>query len=156
MVWFCRRSNHRNATRKSARRPGIVTVITAEEIKNLGYRTFVEILRTIPGFEILKDGSNGVVVPAVSQAPGRVHDGRQEYDINLEMVYKDFYLEGWYINKNQGTFIGPQFALTDESYIESNYVFGEAGYKKTFEERLTLNPGSITINLIRTPTLKHF
>src|SRR3972149_3317408 len=45
--------------------PSIVTVITDEEIKNLGYRTFVEILRIVPGFEILKSGDNGVVVPAV-------------------------------------------------------------------------------------------
>jgi len=45
--------------------PSIVTVITAEEIKNLGYRTFVEILRIVPGFEILKSGDTGVVVPAV-------------------------------------------------------------------------------------------
>ncbi|HHT9144184.1 MAG: hypothetical protein Q7J76_09390 [Candidatus Brocadiaceae bacterium] len=34
--------------------PSIVMVITDEEIKNLGYRTFVVILRTVPGFEILK------------------------------------------------------------------------------------------------------
>jgi len=39
--------------------PGIVTVITAEEIKNLGYRTFAEILRTVPGFELLKSGAYG-------------------------------------------------------------------------------------------------
>src|SRR3989304_9072551 len=45
--------------------PSIVTVITAEEIKNLGYRTFVEILRIVPGFEILKDASFGTVFPAV-------------------------------------------------------------------------------------------
>ena len=40
-------------------------MITAEEIKNLGYRTFVEILRTVPGFEVLKDGSFGTVRPSV-------------------------------------------------------------------------------------------
>ena len=239
-IWFGSVEEVAIATRhetKISKAPGIVTVITTEEIKNLGYRTFVEILRTIPGFEILKDGSNGVVVPsvrgitssnkvrlmlnghfvnspftgsafgrfddfpvenikkieivrgpgsamygenaftaviniitkdakdidgvkvssgygsfetyeenvvfgktygkvdvsgmlhyrqtggfdgivesdrqtildntlssfgvpAVSQATGRVHDGRQEYDVNLKVAYKDFYFEGLYINKN--------------------------------------------------------
>ena len=33
---------------KLNRAPSIVTVITAEEIKNLGYRTLVEILRIVP------------------------------------------------------------------------------------------------------------
>jgi len=254
--------------------PGIVTVITDEEIKNLGYRTFAEILRTVPGFEILKkadfgeavpavrglagadkvrvmlnghlvnnplgggafgnfddfpvenikrleiirgpgsamygenaftaviniitkdakdidgvkissgygsfdtyeenivfgktygnvnvsgmvhyrqsDGFDGIVesdsqtridnsfdFPAASQAPGRVEDWRQEYNLNLKVDYKGVYFEGWYSNRNRGPFIGPQYALNDESDVETNYVFGEAGYKKTFEERLTFKP----------------
>ncbi|MBI5307912.1 MAG: TonB-dependent receptor, partial [Planctomycetes bacterium] len=247
--------------------PSIVTVITAEEIKHLGFRTFVEILRIVPGFEILKDGSFGGSFPAVrgidaankvrvmlnghlvnspsngeafstfddfpvenikkieiirgpgsavygenafsaliniitfdakdidgvrlssgygsfdtydenivfgttyenvaisgmthykqtagfngvvqkdtlspapfSKAPGKVHDGRQEYDLNLKVTYKDFYVEGLYINKNKGPFIGPQYALNDESDIEGNYVFGDFGYKKTFEEKFTFRP----------------
>src|SRR3989339_980097 len=67
-IWFGSVEEVTIATRhetKISKAPGIVTVITAEEIKNLGYRTFVEILRTIPGFEILKSGDTGVVVPAV-------------------------------------------------------------------------------------------
>src|SRR3989339_32792 len=279
-IWFGSVEEVAIATRhetKISKAPGIVTVITAEEIKNLGYRTFVEILRTIPGFEILKSGDTGVVVPAVrgitssnkvrlmlnghfvnspftgsafgrfddfpvenikrieiirgpgsamygenaftaviniitkdtkdidgvkvssgygsfdtydenivfgkklgevsisgmvhyrqsdgfdgivesdnqtridnalssfgfspvSQAPGRVEDGRQEFDLNLKTTYKDVYFEGWYSNRNRGPFIGPQYALNDESDVESNYVFGEVGYKKTFEERLTFKP----------------
>ncbi len=259
------------------RAPGIVTVITAEEIKNLGYRTFAEILRIVPGFEILKmadfgdvvpavrglkgankvrvmlnghfinnplggeafsnfddfpvenikrieiirgpgsamygenaflaviniitfdardidgvkvdggygsfdtkegnivfggslekvdisgmfhyretDGFDGIVeedsitlldksltplgFPAVSQAPGSVDDWRREYDLHLRVTYADFFFQGWYSNKNNGPFIGPQYALTNESDIESNYVFGEIGYKKTFDERLTVRP----------------
>ena len=254
--------------------PSIVTVITDEEIKNLGYRTFAEILRTVPGFEILKKADFGEVVPAVrglagadkvrvmlnghlvnnplgggafsnfddfpvesikrieiirgpgsamygenaftaviniitkdakdidgvkvssgygsfdtyeenivfgktygnvnlsgmvhyrqsggfdgivesdsqtridnsfgfpaaSQAPGRVEDWRQEYNLNLKADYKGVYFEGLYSNKNRGPFIGPQYALNDESDVETNYVFGEVGYKKTFEERLTFKP----------------
>jgi len=280
-IWFGSVEEVTIATRhetKISKAPSIVTVVTAEEIKNLGYRTFVEILRTVPGFEILKDGSNGVVVPAVrgitssnkvrlmlnghfvnspftgsafgrfddfpvenikkieiirgpgsamygenaftaviniitkdakdidgvkvssgygsfdtyeenvvfgktygkvdisgmlhyrqtsgfdgivesdrqtildnnlssfgypavSQAPGSVHDGRQEYDMNLKVAYKDFYFEGLYINKNVRPFIGgPQYALTDESQIGDNYVFGEVGYKKNYEEKFTIKP----------------
>ena len=255
--------------------PGIVTVITVEEIKNAGYRNFVEILRSVPGFELLKDGSNGTEICAMrgiqssnkvrlmlnghmvnnpfkgnpfshfddfpvdnikrveiirgpgsalygenaftaviniitfdakdidgvrvsggygsfdtedgsivfgktygkveisgmvrykhsdgfdgtiesdivtqidkgvaplspaSQSPGAVQDWRQEYDMNLKTVYKDFYMEGLYINKNQGVFTSPQYAVTDESDWEYNYVFGEFGYKKTFEEKFTTKP----------------
>lgn len=253
--------------------PSIVTVITAEEIKNLGYRTFAEILRTIPGFEIIKEADSGDVVSVVrglegsnkvrvminghlvnnplhgdafdnfddfpirnikrleiirgpgsamygenvflgvinivtfeakdidgakvssgygnfntyeedtifgetyqdiavsgmvhyrqtsgfdgiiksdnqtildkqlgstaSRAPGKVHDGRQEYDMHLKVDYKDFYFQGWYSNKNQEPFIGPQLALNDGVNVEENYVFSEVGYKKTFEEKFTLKP----------------
>ena len=279
-VWFGFDEEVTIATRHQTqigKAPSIVTVITDEEIKNLGYRTFVEILRTVPGFEIFKTGALGDTIPAVrgfagenkvrvmlnghlvnnplrggafvnfddfpvegikrieiirgpgsamygenaflgviniitkdakdidgvkvssgygsfdtydenivfgkkydnveisgmaryrqtsgfdgvvesdsqtivdnslsslgypsvSQAPGKVHDGRQEFDLNLKVGYKDFYVEGLYINKNAEPFIGPQYALNNESGVENNYVFGEAGYKKTFEERLTLKP----------------
>ena len=279
-VWFGFDKDVTIATRHEtqiSKAPSIVTVITDEEIKNLGYHTFVEILRTVPGFEILKTGALGDTIPAVrgfasdnkvrvmlnghlvnnplrggafvnfddfpvegikrieiirgpgsamygenafvgviniitkdakdidgvkvssgygsfdtydeniifgethgdvgvsgmvhyrqtngfdgivksdsqtivdnslsslgfpkaSLAPGKVHDGRQEFDLNLKVAYKDFYVEGLYINKNVEPFIGPQYALNNESDVENNYVFGEAGYKKTFEERLTLKP----------------
>ncbi len=89
---------------------------------------------------IVDNSLSSLGFPKASLAPGKVHDGRQEFDLNLEVACKDFYVEGLYINKNVGPFIGPQYALNDESDIENNYVFGEAGYKKTFEERLTLKP----------------
>ena len=279
-IWFGFDEEVAIATRHEtpiSKAPSIVTVITAEEIKNLGYRTFAEVLRIVPGFEILKEGDfgatnpvvrgisssrktrvmlnghvvnnpiqgsaflsfddfpvenikrieiirgpgsaiygenafaaviniitfdakdidgvkvssgygsfdtydenivfgkaykdvnvsgmvryrqtagfNGIVesdsqtnidnnlslfgVPPASLSPGTVHDGRQEYDLNLKTTYKDFYFEGLYINKNQGPFIGPQYSLNDESFIESNYVFVETGYKKTFDEKFTLKP----------------
>jgi len=279
-VWFGFDEEVTIATRHETPRskaPSTVTVITDEEIKNLGYRTFVEILRTVPGFEILKTGALGETIPvvrgfasdnkvrvmlnghlvnnplrggaflnfddfpiegikrieiirgpgsamygenafmaviniitkdakdidgvrvssgygsydtydenivfgkkygdveisgitryrqtngfdgvvesdsqtnvdnalsslgfpSVSQAPGSVQDGRQEFDLNLKVVYKNFYVEGLYINKNIEPFIGPQYALNNESDNENNYVFGEVGYKKTFDERLTFKP----------------
>ncbi|MDQ1271968.1 MAG: hypothetical protein QG591_598, partial [Planctomycetota bacterium] len=89
---------------------------------------------------IVDNSLSSLGFPNVSQAPGKVQDGRQEYDLNLKVTYKNFYVEGLYINKNAEPFIGPQYALNDESDVENNYVFGEAGYTKTFEERLTLKP----------------
>src|SRR3972149_3855308 len=275
-IWFGFGGEVTIATRHEtqiSKAPSIVTAITDEEIKNLGYRTFAEILRPVPGFEILKKADFGDVVPAVrglesankvrvmlnghfinnplrggafgnfddfpvdnikrieiirgpgsamygenaftaviniitkeakeidgvkvssgygsfdtyeenivfgktygevnisgmthyrqtsgfngiiesdiqtiidnnlspfgfpptSQSPGTVEDWRQEYDMHLKVDYKDIYFQGWYSNKNRGPFVGPQYALTDESDIESNYVFTEIGYKKTFNERL--------------------
>ncbi|MCA9524762.1 MAG: TonB-dependent receptor [Myxococcales bacterium] len=38
--------------------PGIITVITAEEIRARGHRTVLDVLRTVPGFEARRD-SNG-------------------------------------------------------------------------------------------------
>lgn len=78
--------------------------------------------------------------PAVSQAPGKVDDWRQEYDLNLKTAYKDFYFEGWYSNRNRGPFLSPQYAVTDETKVEDNYVFAEVGYKKTFDEKFTTKP----------------
>ena len=77
---------------------------------------------------------------SASQAPGKVNDGRQVYDLNLKITYENFYAEGLYVNKNQGPFVGPQGALTDESDVENNYVFIEGGYKKTFNEIFTVRP----------------
>ncbi|MGR3319107.1 MAG: TonB-dependent receptor plug domain-containing protein [Candidatus Anammoxibacter sp.] len=39
--------------------PSIITVITAEEIENMGFRTITEVLRTVPGFDILKSATGG-------------------------------------------------------------------------------------------------
>lgn len=279
-LWFCADEVISIATRHStpsSKSPGIVTVITDKEIKNLGYRTFVEVLRTVPGFEILKwgdygnsfpsvrgiagsnkirvmldghfvnspltggafthfddfpvenikkieiirgpgsalygenafsaviniitkeaheidgvrassgygsyetydenvvfgdthgpvavsgmahyrqtKGFDGVIksdsqsiidkqlapfkIPAASVAPGRVEDWRQEYVLDLKMVYENVYVRGFYLNKDKGPFIGAQYALNDETRLGDNYVFGEVGYKKTFDDNLTIKP----------------
>ena len=41
--------------------PSIITVITAEEIENMGARTLTDILLIVPGFDIKKDASFGMV-----------------------------------------------------------------------------------------------
>ena len=91
-------------------------------------------------FQTITDESLAPLFPPASEAPGPVQDWEQEYDLNLKMVYKDFYVEGFYMNKNRGPFIGIQSALNDESDVENNYVFVEAGYKKTLNEKFSLKP----------------
>ncbi len=275
-IWFGSGEEVSVATRRETpiiKAPSIVTVITAEEIKNAGYRTFVEILGTVPGFELLKSADRGITKVSVrgfvdddkirvminghyvnnswkegalsnlddypvhnikrieiirgpgsalygenaflgviniitfdakdiegvrvssgygsfgtydedvvfgktygkgsisgmlrykqtdgydgivksdfqtildnsygtdaSLAPGEVHDGRQEYDMDLKATYNDFYFQGWYSNKNMGPFIGADLALNDKTDLEYNYVFAEVGYKKTWEEQFTVRP----------------
>ncbi len=91
-------------------------------------------------FQSMTDGFLSSFFPAVSQAPGEVKDWTREFDLNLKITYKDFYFQGWYGNKNSGPFIGTQLALTDRTDLESNYVFGEVGYKKTFNDWLEIKP----------------
>lgn len=47
--------------------PGVVSVITAEEIKNMGARELEDVLQTIPGFEIMRqsNGYNGIGIRGV-------------------------------------------------------------------------------------------
>ncbi|MDR4507978.1 MAG: Plug domain-containing protein [Candidatus Brocadiaceae bacterium] len=45
--------------------PSIVTVITYQEMKNAGYRTLIEVLRTAPRFVILKNSDFGMNMPTV-------------------------------------------------------------------------------------------
>lgn len=46
---------------KVSKAPSVVTVITANEIKNLGFRTLSSVLRIVPGFDILKDAGSGQI-----------------------------------------------------------------------------------------------
>ena len=50
---------------KISRAPSIVTVITAEEIENMGFRTLPEVIRTVPGFDIIKGADLGDVLMGV-------------------------------------------------------------------------------------------
>ena len=83
-----------------------------------------------------------IVVPlgfsASSMAPGTLHDESQIFDLNLKTTYKDFSFEGWYRNKKWVPFLSNMLALTDDSMLEFDYFFAEAGYEKAFEERLSL------------------
>ncbi len=47
--------------------PGIVTVITAKQIKQMGFRTLVDFLKTVPGFDITMDelGERNVIARGV-------------------------------------------------------------------------------------------
>ena len=112
-IWFGFEKEVAIATRHETpigKAPSIVTVITAEEIKNLGYRTFVEILRTVPGFEILKMADFGDVVPAVR---------------GLESANKvRVMINGHFINNPlRGGAFGNFDDFPVENIIKDNYVF---------------------------------
>lgn len=64
---------------KAEKAPSIVTVITATEIENTGMRTLTDIIMTVPGFDIIKKGSVGVVkygAPGVREADGKYYTDR--------------------------------------------------------------------------------
>ncbi len=44
---------------KATRAPSIITVITSEEIENIGAKTLTDILRIVPGFDLIKAGDFG-------------------------------------------------------------------------------------------------
>ncbi|MGR3220505.1 MAG: TonB-dependent receptor, partial [Candidatus Anammoxibacter sp.] len=50
---------------KISKAPSIVTVITAEEIEDMGFRTLPEVLRIVPGFDIIKDAGFGKILSGV-------------------------------------------------------------------------------------------
>lgn len=57
--------------------PGSVSVVSAEEIKNLGARTLVDLLRTLPGFDVVVD-SRGRPQVLVRGFPTGLADGASE------------------------------------------------------------------------------
>lgn len=63
---------------------------------------------------------------SASQASGRVHDTSREHNVHLKVTYEDIWFQGWYSNKHMDSFIGPNFALIDETDFEFSQVFGEA------------------------------
>jgi len=57
--------------------PGSVSVVTAEEIRNLGARTLVDLLRTLPGFDVVVD-SRGRSQILARGFPAGLADGASE------------------------------------------------------------------------------
>ncbi len=88
----------------------------------------------------LDDSLAPLGIPPASEAPGRIDNDEQIYDLNLKAVYNDIYFNGWYRNKRLASFYGSGLNLSDEMEDEVDYAFGEIGYKKTFEEKFTLRP----------------
>ena len=63
--------------------PAIITVITAEEIRNRGFRTVDQVLETVPGWQTVRAVGNQVELPVVrgvSQSVLLLHDGISLFD----------------------------------------------------------------------------
>lgn len=61
------------AVTKTSEAPGIVTVITRDDIRDLGARDLIDILRFVPGFDFTSDveGSVGLAVRGISALEGK-------------------------------------------------------------------------------------
>src|SRR3989304_2656387 len=91
-------TRHETPIRKA---PSIVTVITAEEIKNLGYRTFAEILR---------------IIPEVIRGPGSAMYGEDASTAVINIITKGTKdIDGMRVSSGYGSF---------DTY-EENAVFGK-------------------------------
>src|SRR3990167_8910516 len=103
-IWFGLKEEVTIATRHEtpvSKAPSIVTVITAEEIKNLGYRTFAEILR---------------IIPEVIRGPGSAMYGEDASTAVINIITKGTKdIDGMSVSSGYGSF---------DTY-EENAVFGK-------------------------------
>ncbi len=92
---------------KAADAPASVTIVTAEEIQKFGYRTLVDILRSVPGFYVIYDRNYTYLGVRGLARPG---------DYNARIL---FLLDGHRVNDNifDGTLIGTEFPV-DVDLIE--------------------------------------
>ncbi|HJP19520.1 MAG TPA: TonB-dependent receptor [Nitrospinota bacterium] len=86
-------------------------------------------------FQTSLDGALGT---SASIAPGKTDDWIDKYDLNLDLSFKDFNFKGKYIKKEMGPYIGPAYALNDESVIKNSQWHGVLGYEKSLTENLNL------------------
>lgn len=74
-----------------------------------------------------------------SLAPGYTDLWKQVYDFNAKVNYKDFELQGDYIKKETGPFIGMGYALNDETRQKLDDYFLQLAYNREISRDLTLN-----------------
>ena len=86
---------------KAADAPASVTVITADEIQKYGYRTLVDILRSVPGFYVIYDRNYTYVGVRGLSRPG---------DYNARIL---FLVDGHRVNDNvyDGGYVGTEFPV---------------------------------------------
>jgi hypothetical protein len=54
--------------------PSFITIITSNEIRKHGYRTFAEVLRRVPGFFVTDDRNYGYIATRGFMGPGSYYD----------------------------------------------------------------------------------
>ncbi len=77
-----------------------------------------------------------------SMAPGKVDDWQRRYDLSLSMAWQGYSLQGKYVKRNAGPYIGIANALNDESEQEYIDYFIELGYTRALN-----NDAGMTLKL---------
>lgn len=73
-----------------------------------------------------------------SLAPGRTHLSEQRTDMEWNLGYEGFTLDGRYINKRMGTFTGANLTLSDQSYQDYDDYFIRLSHQWHPAERLNI------------------
>lgn len=71
--------------------------------------------------------------------PGKTKDFEDKIEASLNVIFKDFSFNSKYISRKKGDYIGLTYsALTDDSEVDLEQYFGEAGYKHSLNDSINL------------------
>ncbi|MFT6122988.1 MAG: iron complex outermembrane receptor protein [Oleiphilaceae bacterium] len=85
------------------------------------------------------DGFKGDVESDAISASGQSDYWNQRYDFSFQLGYENFTLNGKYLKRQAGAYVGVINALSDDSEQEYIEYFLDFGYRKSFSSKLTLS-----------------
>jgi len=85
------------------------------------------------------DGFKGDVESDAIGASGQSDYWNQRYDFGFQLGYENFTLNGKYLKRQAGAYVGVINALSDDSEQEYIEYFLDFGYRKSFSSQLTLS-----------------